>query len=237
MSAEPKSGTGLGVDSQGGPVVDPTVNVLGLVAAAVERLDDLRILSMELANVRVHHQKEISDIRDNCNKELSEIRERHAVVIRETTERHTTDQRRAEAQRLDSIRQVDREDVNKTAAAAQTAIAALANNTTTLAETLRNQVQSVANAAEIRRTADNQEIIKRLSALELSYSEGRGKQAVVDPQVTEMIVEMRALRTVQAAGIGKTEGVDRVWVMIAGVIAALASAVAIGMSIYAMAKR
>jgi hypothetical protein len=124
---------------------------------------------------------------------------------------------------------VDREEVAKTAVTTQTATTALANQTAILAETLRTQVATVERAAEARTTASaaaaesrlNQfsaDVIKRLSALELSFSEGRGKQAVVDPQVTEMLGEIRALRAVQASDTGKSVGIDSTWkVLIAGV--------------------
>jgi hypothetical protein len=42
MTAGPPPEPGLGVDAAGGPVVDPTKNVLDLVAAAITRQDDLR---------------------------------------------------------------------------------------------------------------------------------------------------------------------------------------------------
>jgi len=55
--------TGIGVDKTGGPVVDPTQNVLDLVEAAVKRLDDLRVADArhanQLAAVRAEHAKEL----------------------------------------------------------------------------------------------------------------------------------------------------------------------------------
>ena len=45
MTSRPRDETagGVGVDSAGNPVVDPTRNVLDLVGAAIERQDDLRL--------------------------------------------------------------------------------------------------------------------------------------------------------------------------------------------------
>lgn len=180
---------GLGIDDSRLASVDPTRNVLDLVGASNLRQDDLRDLIKELHGARLDHIREISEIRSDCLKETSELREIHAESLR-----------KAESERLNSIRQVDREDVNKTAAAAQMAIAALATNTSTLAETLRNQVAAVAAAAETRRTADNQEITKRLSALELTYSEGKGKQTLADPRLDRLI------ETVERLQIGSSRG-------------------------------
>lgn len=218
-------GTGLGVDYLGAPVVDPTENVLQLTEAAVQRQDDLRMLTQDLTNAKLTHLKEISDIREHHQRELDH----------------------AESQRLDSIRQVDREEVAKSAATIQTATAALANQTTVLAETLRTQVGTVASAAEARaaavaNAADNRlnqfstDVIKRISALELSLSEGKGKQQVIDPQLTEMIGEMRALRNLQVAGVGKTEGISLVGALMVGGVSLVFGLLGIAGIIYGVLK-
>jgi hypothetical protein len=215
----------LGVDYLGAPVVDPTENVLQLTEAAVQRQDDLRMLTQDLTNAKLTHLKEISDIREHHQRELDH----------------------AESQRLDSIRQVDREEVAKSAATIQTATAALANQTTVLAETLRTQVGTVASAAEARaaavaNAADNRlnqfstDVIKRISALELSLSEGKGKQQVIDPQLTEMIGEMRALRNLQVAGVGKTEGISLVGALMVGGVSLVFGLLGIAGIIYGVLK-
>lgn len=188
--------------------MDPTENVKDLSEALSQRQDDLRTLTKELFDKQVEQVKEIAAIRAAHQTAMDALRDAHA---RETST--------SEAARLNSIRQVDREEVAKTAVTNQTATTALASQTSILAETLRTQVSTVAGAAEARASAvatagENRlnqfsaDVIKRLSALELSFSEGRGKQAVVDPQVTEMLMEMRALRTAQSLGAGKAEGMS-----------------------------
>ena len=57
MADGPK--TGLGIDSSGGPVVDPTKNVLDLVKAAMERQDDLRSADKELFFKAINDLKEL----------------------------------------------------------------------------------------------------------------------------------------------------------------------------------
>lgn len=77
---------GLGVDSQGGPVVDPTQNVLDLVNAAVARLNDLRDTDKD-------HYKEIATLRAEYDEKL----------------------RQKEAERIDAIRAVDVSNVQRAA--------------------------------------------------------------------------------------------------------------------------
>lgn len=186
---------------RGGVLVDPTVNVVATVHAS-EKLTKEKVRRVELLLKRNDRamKREISHV-----KEIAELRADH-----QRREDH------AESQRIDSIRQVDREEVAKTAASAQTAIATLAATTNTMAETLRTQVATTASAAETRNAAQNTDFNKRLSALELSSSEGKGKMGVVDPQMAEFMTEMRAMMRIQATGAGKSEGGKDMWKYVAG---------------------
>lgn len=177
------------------PIVDPTKNVLDLVEAANKRQDDLRLASKELADAKIAHQKELSDL---CVT--------HQGVIGKLREEHQEKMAAAESGRLDSIRQVDREEVAKTAVAANTAITTLAKQTNDLAVTLAKTVADTAAAAEARNSAQYSDTNKRLSALELSSSEGKGKQTVADPMMAELVTEMKAMRQSQATGTGKSLG-------------------------------
>jgi len=89
---------GPGVDAQGRVVLDPTANVLGLVEAAVQRLDDLR-------KAEAHHVREIVKIRAEYDEKL----------------------RDAESQRIDAIRAVDVGAVQRAAEVAATQAEALRN--------------------------------------------------------------------------------------------------------------
>lgn len=171
-----------------GPAIDPTKNVLQLVEAASKRTDDLANLRQEFL---------VSMVREA----IANVKE--GVALRSE---HSADLRRAESARIDSIRQVDREEVVKTAAAAQQAIQALAVQTSTLADTLRNQVAATATAASTQLAATTDEIGKRLSALERAQSEGTGKQAVSDPQLAVLIAEVRSLSGSQNKGEGRGAG-------------------------------
>jgi hypothetical protein len=209
---QPKRGgvAGMGVDALGGPVIDPTENVIALVKADARRQDDLRQAAKELTDAKVAQQKEIGD-----------LRAAHAEVLARVREEHQEKMATAESGRLNSIRQVDREEVAKTAVAANLAITTLAKQTTDLQTTLQKQVADTAVAVEQRQSASYSDTNKRLSAVELALSEGKGKQQVVDPQVTEMLVEMRALRQAQATGAGKTEGLSDSAKLFVGVLAVI----------------
>ena len=132
----------VAVDASGVPGMDPTRNVLDLVRAESRRQDDLRqaesryneaarLYIEQIMVERQRHIKEVSDLRDDQQKEL----------------------RLADVERINSIRQIDREEVSKIAASSNLAIV----------------------VAENRRTTDNADFTKRLSALELTISAGGGK--------------------------------------------------------------
>ena len=56
--------TGLGVDASGGPVIDPTENVLAVIESAVKRQDDLREAEMRRVNqieaLRAEYQEKLA---------------------------------------------------------------------------------------------------------------------------------------------------------------------------------
>jgi TolA-binding protein len=109
---------GLGVDSGGGPVIDPTQNVLDLVQAAIQRQDDLRAMesrySHEIANLRAEYDEKL---------------------------------RKAETARIDAIRAVDVGAVNRAAEVANERANTLAMQVQQSAETLRTQVAAAASAS------------------------------------------------------------------------------------------
>jgi hypothetical protein len=196
---------GLGVDSTGGAVIDPTANVQALNEASSQRQDDLRALTKELVDVKI--------------ASLTETIKTFAIHQRELD--------RAESDRLNSIRQVDREEVTKTAAANQAAITTLATSTATLAETLRTQVAVTASAAESRQSASTAEMTKRLSALELSASASMGKSTVSDPQMERLVLLVERLATAQQVGTGKAQGMSDTAKIVIAVVGLAATGVAI----------
>jgi hypothetical protein len=167
--------------------IDPSENVKALSEAANKRQDDLREAERRYNDLRAKHQREIATLRASYDEKLAA----------------------KESSRLDSIRQVDREDVAKTAASANLNIATLAKNTTDLATTLQSQVAATASAAETRRTADMSEINKRVSALELALSASAGKQQVTDPATERMMLRLESLLESRAGGQGVAAAADK----------------------------
>lgn len=199
MTAKPGAESyqpGIAVDKAGDGTIDPSVNVAKLNEASSKRQDDLRDSAKELWEAKFAHIKEISDLR--------------AV--------HAAQLAKAEADRLDSIRQVDREDVNKTAAQALVAIQTLAQTTNATAETLRTQVATTAAAALSQLTLATAETNKRLSALELSSSEGKGGRAVADPALDKLVNRMEDLLKASALGEGQSKGISMATAVVVGAV-------------------
>src|ERR1700687_2482663 len=155
MADEPQTPgrPGIGVDSRGGAVVDPTdavraLNEAGIKAAteslqaAAHRQDDLRDASVALFNCRIDCIKEIMQVRGESTRQIAEIRDAHSKEMRIS-----------EAARLDSIRQVDVTAVSTEARRALEAIQTLATTSARDAETLRNTVATSATAIAAQ-TAD-----------------------------------------------------------------------------------
>jgi len=123
-AAKPEPEPGLAVDSAGGPVVDPTKNVLDFVAAAIRRQDDLREADQRLRD---------SDLRRT--EQMAELRSQYDGLLRE-----------AESKRIDAIRAVDVGAVQRAAEVQLTQASTLAAQVATSAETLRASVVVAAQA-------------------------------------------------------------------------------------------
>jgi type II secretory pathway component GspD/PulD (secretin) len=164
---------GMGVDASGGPVIDPTRNVLDKVEDAVKRLDDLREAAERLSNVKHAHIKEVAELRAAHARELNE----------------------AETKRIDAIRTVD---VNAVAIAAErTAQAAnvLATQVSQSAETLRALVATTAAASQQQGTATFGQLSDRITLLERTSYEGSGKSAGVGLSFAALI------QTISSVGV------------------------------------
>jgi hypothetical protein len=180
---------GKGVDSSGDPVIDPTANVLQLVEAAVMRLNDLR-----QAEIR-----RVDDLRNAESRRVDEQSELRAMYDEKLRE--------AEAKRIDAIRAVDVNAVTVASERAAAQAAVLANQVSASAETLRTLVASSATAVANQLTQTITPITDRISLLEKAQYEGKGKEGVQDPMLTQMLVEIKALREAGSIGTGKSAGI------------------------------
>jgi len=138
---------GQGADGQGNPVIDPTKNVLDLVAAAISRQDDLRRAADQ-------HVREIANLRAEYDAQL----------------------RTAETARIDAIRAVDVGAVNRAAEVSAQQATTLAAQVANSAEALRTQVAAAATAATVALAAALEPIQKDIADLRRAQYEAQGKQ-------------------------------------------------------------
>jgi len=173
LTGEGKQAIGLGVDASGGPVIDPTANVIALTEAANQRQDDLRQLNDRRidAEIRVLTAK------------LDGIEAR--MVLRSEFAKELRD---SERMRIDAIRQVDVLAVGRTAEQQLAAVQTLAATTTAAAETIRASVSSTATALATQLANTVTGLTERISALEKSSYEGAGKGAGAKNTVTYAII-------------------------------------------------
>jgi hypothetical protein len=190
MAAEPKS---LGADVK---PVDPTANVIALVEANAKSADMLRQADIKFNDKIAEHLKEIGVLRADHAKQTREFDTAQAV----------------------NIRAVDMANAEKTAAQILQAVntnAAVAERT---ALTLAKQVTDTAAAQENRQAPVAADMLRRLSAVELSMSKGEGKQAVADPALTKTLESistvLQNLTANQDRGSGKSEGSSDTWKLI-----------------------
>lgn len=139
---------GPAVDRAGDPVIDPTRNVLDLVAAAIQRQDDLRDLT-------VTHIKEMAELRAEYEDKL----------------------RKAETARIDAIRAVDVGAVNRAAEVAALQATTLASQVATVAETLRTQVAAAATASTTALAAALEPIQKDVTELRQVQFQQQGERS------------------------------------------------------------
>jgi hypothetical protein len=144
---------GLGVDAQGGPVVDPTQNVLDLVAAAIQRQDDLRAAESR-------HVREIAVLRAEYQAEIRQL----------------------ETQRVNAIRAVDAQAVQQAAGVAETRASALATQVAASAEAMRNQVAAAAQAAQLALTQALGPINEAIADLRRAQYEAQGQKTQIVEQ-------------------------------------------------------
>jgi len=192
---------GLGVDAEGGPVIDPTENVIALTDAANKRQDDLRDLNNKLLEAESRHLREMATLRDGHNKEI----------------------RAAETDRLNSIRKVDVDAVTTAAERSMAAIQTLAATTEANARNISSALTSTAQTIAQQLAATVNTINDRLQQLERSSYEGKGKEAVADPMLAELVREIKSLSVSRAEGLGQRDGIsDSAKVMVGAIMLLIA---------------
>lgn len=217
---------GIAVDAEGGAVIDPTENVKDLMAASLDSLADLRKADKELSDAKMAHLKEMAD-----------LRAKHADQLR------TSDLKAA-----DKTREVDVMAAAASATALATAVSALQATSDRNTETLRNQVADTATkmakqtsdtAVATQLQTDNlfRRVDERVAALERAAATGAGRAAVADPQLAEVIAELRGVTRSTDKGEGKSEGISAVWVAVIGAVGLVGGLLGIAGVIYAVLTR
>lgn len=205
----PERRPGIAIDAGGGPVIDPTQNVLDLVDAAVTRLDDLRVAE----NRRID---EVLAAGMRRTDDMAELRAHYEGLLSA-----------AEAKRIDAIRAVD---VNAVAVASERASAAasvLASQVVASADALRALVASTAATMAQQQAQLTTQFNERIAQLEKASYEGKGRSAYADPMFSELITEVKKLGATQSQTTGKSEGVSVAWVALLGGVSLISTLVAL----------
>lgn len=116
---------GVGVDSKGGAVIDPTENVIALTKAEAKRQDDLREANNTFLRSQVDWLEKLIDVREKYSNLLAE----------------------KESARLDAIRQVDVLAVTTAADRALAATQTLATSTKATVDGINERVAAVEKAS------------------------------------------------------------------------------------------
>jgi uncharacterized membrane protein YdfJ with MMPL/SSD domain len=190
------SSQGPATDRTNQPVQDPTPNVLDLVAAAIERQDDLR-------NSQVEHFHEISSIRHQYEKQLRSA-DRFQANLRAAYEEKL---RKKETDRIDAIRSVD-----------VGAAAILANQVAASAEALRGQVEAARQQTATALAAALEPIQKDIQDLRRAQYETQGQKT----QVVESGSDARDTNALEAVRIQAAQARMQMYALVfAAIVVAL----------------
>jgi hypothetical protein len=223
---------GIGIDAQGGSVIDPTKNVLDAIRAESKYQDAMRGASELLADAKIEALEKITQLRAEHVREVAaaeSLRVDQQSALRTEYERRLAE---AEAKRIDAIRAVDVNAVSVSAQRSSDQASVLAAQVQQSAEQLRTQgAQSaealrslVASTAAAAATTLQQLVgglSTRITTLEQAQYEGKGKSAYADPQIAELLSKVDTLNRNASVGAGKTEGINSAWA-VAGAVVTLA---------------
>lgn len=178
---------GIGVDAGGGPVIDPTANVIALVEANKLSADTLREMHNRYLEARLGTVSETV----KWLEKLSDVHQRHDREI------HTMEQAK-----LAAFRQSDEAaritEAERTLAAVQLVARAAETTANDIRAVLNTTAQTLASANAAR----DLEFNNRISALEKSSYEGAGKGTGAKSTVTYVVIAVGLL--VSLITIGST---------------------------------
>lgn len=156
---------GIGVDSKGGQVIDPTKNVEDLVKAGQAAAADMRIADQRFLDAQLSSYEKLQNFAREAEAKFQNF-------AREAESRHQTAMTSSETRRIDQLAQTRQEFQNTI----RDMLAESVRTTSTLVSTQLVQIQA---------TFDT-----RVSKLEAGAFTQAGKQSVADPQLADF---MRAM--------------------------------------------
>jgi hypothetical protein len=142
----------------------------------------------------------------------------------------------AESKRIDAIRAVDVGAVAIASERASQQASVLATQVSQSAETLRTLVQTTATSFAAQQSQLQNALVERIQAVEKSSYVGVGKQQIADPLMSELLLEVKQLRTTSSLGTGKGVGISSVWIGIVGGASLLLTLLSIGLIVAHMIK-
>jgi hypothetical protein len=209
---------GPSVDRTGAPVIDPTQNVLDLVAAAIERQDDLRAAESrhirELATVRAEYDGRLAGLRAEFDAQMR-AGDQDKSTLRASYEEKLRTQ---ESERINAIRAVDVGAVTRAAEVSATQAATLATQQQASADALRGQVEQARIATADALAQALAPITKSIEDLRAAQYQQQGEKS----SKVETGTETRDAIAIEAARIQAASARTQVYALI---IAALVLAV------------
>jgi len=157
----------------GGPVIDPTKNVLDLTDAANKRQDDLR----EMYNRFIEASIQRLDETVRRVEQVSELRAEHAREISLVHQAHDREIHKMEQDKLAAFRASD-----------EMARITEANRSLAAIQVVERTLNSTATALASQNAENNVEVNRRLAALEKSSYEGAGKGTGARSTVTYVVL-------------------------------------------------
>lgn len=158
----------------------------------------------------------------------------HVEEIVKLRAEHAKEISALESNRLNAIRQVDVLAASTQVDRAQAAIQALAAVTASNAENLRNALTTTATTVATQLTTTVGAINERIGSLEKTAYTGMGRSALADPQIADLVIEMKKLTTGDNRREGKDQGISMTGAVILGAVTFVGGLVGIAGVLFAM---
>lgn len=128
----------------------------------------------------------------------------------------------AESKRIDALRAVDVSGVSIANERATAQASVLANQVVASADALRTLVSQTATVMAQQTQNLTTQLTDRLTSLEKSQYENKGKSGLVDPMITELTTEVKNLREARATSTGTVNGISSSWGIFLAILGAVA---------------